>query len=140
MRIYYLVTLILSVAATSAHAIDYLCPKRMTVETQSAAEVDGVESLNLDTTQLAHDAHYIDGISLYLGHPRDMAQLVPDNENQSTDISIWSTPANKENYWMACHYTSTSLIYAKKIQANTASCSVMKSGTHPKNILGLTCK
>ena len=126
--------------AASAHAVDYRCPERMTVETQIAASVQGFETINSDETRGSHDAHFNDGVGFYSGHPREMADLLPDNEHSQKGPWVWTTAKDDYGYWMECRYTATSLVYVKKIAEGVSSCKTIESTTKPKKSIGLQCK
>jgi hypothetical protein len=139
MGVKFLMSLVLAMLATSAQAADYLCPKHMTMEKQTAAAVDGFEVLNTDKATGGTDAHYLEGISLYSGHPREQASLAPDNADSAKGPWVWTTAKDDHGYWMECRYMRTSLVYVKKIGEGSATCKTIES-TKPKQSIGFQCK
>ena len=54
--------------------------------------------------------HRIDEISVYDGHPRECASLVPASESRTKKslITIWKlSPVSPEGTWVKCSYTHT---------------------------------
>jgi len=104
-----------------AGSLEILCPPEVaTVQTSSAAP-EGWDVF-IDTVNAKH---FLESISLYSGHPREMASLVPDNEGDSSDdSSVWTLfPENSRSYWVACKYHDTDIMLIKSF-AITKSCIV----------------
>jgi hypothetical protein len=45
------------------------------------------------------DSHF-EGVSIYDGHPKEMASLAPDNKGQSTNVYVWTV--RPQTNWRIC--------------------------------------
>ena len=104
-----------------ASSFTLLCPADISTVQTSTAVPEGWEVF-VDTT---NTRHFLESISLYSGHPRDMASLVPDNEGDTSDeSSVWTIfPDAGRSYWVSCKYHDTDIMLIKSFVI-TKSCVV----------------
>ena len=69
-------------------------------------------------------------VSLFSGHPREMASLVPDTQRRSGKqlLSTWSLPGGSDRYWLACSYTQTTLQVTQRLPAGLTRCTAAHTG------------
>jgi hypothetical protein len=69
-------------------------------------------------------------VSLFSGHPREMASLVPDTQRRSGKqlLSTWNLPGGSERYWLACGYTQTTLQITLRLPAGLTRCTATHAG------------
>lgn len=69
-------------------------------------------------------------ITLFSGHPREMASLVPDKQDRSGKqlVSTWKLPGGTERYWLACGYAQTTLQVAQRLPAGLSRCTATHTG------------
>jgi len=101
----------------------FTCPATLAV-TESAQAPAGWE------TVAAGQPHTFNGISLFSGHPREMASLVPDKQSRSGKqlLSSWSLPGGSERYWLACGYAQTTVQAARRLPAGLSRCTATHTG------------
>jgi len=67
-------------------------------------------------------------VSVYDGHPSGMATLVPTaaSEKNKKRISRWNLTPNSGagGYWVACNYSNTLLMVAKRVPSSASVCEV----------------
>ena len=115
------------ILAPAAYAADnaYQCPEKIEAATGTAKAPEG-----FTVWQNKQKMHYLGGITMYSGHPDEMASLVPDI-NKDT-FSEWQLPPDKHGYWIACNYQNTTQSLIKKIKEGIKSCAILTSqeGNH----------
>ncbi|MFL5814111.1 MAG: STY0301 family protein [Bdellovibrionia bacterium] len=80
------------------------------------------------------------GIMMFNGHPKELASLVPDNEDASeTKASRWTLKGG--TYWVACRYGfGESLLLAKHLGSVKSFCTEQRvSKKESGNFRGLKC-
>lgn len=109
--------------ANAATDVKILCPESLAVaETASGVDVDW--EVIVDG---GRGAHVLDGVRVYDGHPRELANLVPDSVRREKGLqkTTWRfSNARSENYWLACSYQNTTLLAVKKLTSTLKSCQV----------------
>lgn len=102
------------------------CPESPTVE-ESFRDVDaGWEVVRDEGKRGVH----LTSISVYDGHPSGMATLVPNaaSEKNKKRISRWNlTPNTGAGYWVACNYSNTLLMVAKRVPSSASTCEVSET-------------
>ena len=100
----------LGAQATQAAPLVLTCPATLAVA-ESAQAPAGWEAV------AAGQPHPFSNISLFSGHPREMASLAPDKQSRSGKqlLSTWSLPGGSERYWLACGYAQTTVQVAKQL-------------------------
>lgn len=105
-----------------AVAAEYRCPRP-----------DGASQLIKNDRYIA-----LKGISLYDGHPDEMAQLKPDNaEDDATGPGVWPVEdISPRAYWMVCEYEQ-GIRYLRRLPVIEKRCTEIMGGILP---LGLECR
>lgn len=112
--------LFVSTAALAAEN-EYQCPDQIEASSGSAKAPKGFE-----VWEDKQEKFFLDGVTMYSGHPKDMASLVPDISDKQSDG--WTiSPDDKYGYWIACSYKNTTQVLIKKIGAGIKSCSVRRA-------------
>lgn len=113
----------LGAQATQAGPLVLTCPAALAV-TESAQAPAGWEAV------AAGQPHPFNGISLFSGHPREMASLAPDKQSRSGKqmLSTWSLPGGSDRYWLACGYAQTTMQIAKQLPAGLSRCTATHTG------------
>jgi hypothetical protein len=89
--------------AGAADAKEYACPKKATE---------------------------IEGISLFDGPPSGMADLEPDNaEDTKGAVDSWTLFDNKRGFWMVCHYAEPAEEFSLKLDDPKKSCTMVMKGS-----------
>ncbi len=72
----------------------------------------------------------LNNISLFSGHPREMASLVPDSQRRRGKqlLSTWSLTGGSEGYWLACGYAQTTVQAAQRLPAGLTRCTATHTG------------
>jgi hypothetical protein len=113
----------LGAQATQAAPLVLTCPATLAVA-ESAQAPAGWEAV------AAGQPHPFSNISLFSGHPREMASLAPDKQSRGAKqlLSIWSLPGGSERYWLACGYAQTTVQVAKQLPAGLSRCIATHTG------------
>jgi len=113
---------LMSLAAQAAPLV-LSCPATLTVA-DSAQAPAGWEAVP------SAQPHAFHNVSLFSGHPREMASLVPDKQNRSGQqlVSTWSLPGGSQPYWLACGYAQTTLQLAQRLPAGLSRCTATHTG------------
>ena len=79
------------------------------------------------------------GISLYSGHPSELAELKPENaDTDDRNPAFWSTETSEYDYWGVCIYGNAKPTYEFKLTKKVYSrCTNIGSG---KTLDKLKCK
>jgi hypothetical protein len=135
------VTALFSATSAADPEIIY-CPPVIDV-TESVATTDPSWTVTQDK---GRRGHFLDSISIYSGHPRDIANLVPDNTTQRNQERkyTWNLSASKqEEYWIACSYSNSLSLLTKALSKTHKKCvlteKLLPSGTKLKTE-GLECE
>jgi hypothetical protein len=133
--------LLLVICACAAQAAESPCP--MKIETgQELAQIPKGWELFSDP----NGKHVLSAVSFYEGHPKEMADLAPDNEGAADGTPrVWTFPQGKSGkkgaaIWQVCRYTNTRLTLTRKIEADTKSCRVKTSKDVTPEVLSITCQ
>jgi len=62
------------------------------------------------------------GISLYSGHPSELAQLKPDNAEDDNGPAFWTMGPSEYDYWYVCIYKTARAGHELKLPKMYASC------------------
>lgn len=116
MRLFLFAFLIFSAAA--AQAGEFTCPEEIET-TQKIAKTE----IGWDVVADPQYNAILEGISLYDGNPKELADLKPDNvETDDIDLS-WDFGATMKNLWLRCNYAHTRLTVAKKLPDGYRKCT-----------------
>lgn len=68
-------------------------------------------------------------LTLFSGHPREMASLAPDSQRRKGQVlsSSWKI-ADSEKHWLACGYTQTTAQLVQRLPAGLKNCSATHQG------------
>lgn len=117
----YSATVLYSITATAGPTkID--CPREIKV-TESVTAVDSSWS----ATRNEGGRYILDSVSVYSGHPRGMASLIPDKSvvRHLRRVSTWNFIASeKEEHWMACSYINSLTLLTKALPKNYKKCEL----------------
>lgn len=106
-----------------AGALEISCPGKIDV-TESVADTDGSWRVTEDE---GRRGYFLDSVSVYSGHPRELANLVPDKtivRNQRRKY-IWNLIASTpEEYWVACSYTNSRSLLARALPNGLKKCEL----------------
>lgn len=118
----FLCTALMSLSAQAAPLV-LSCPATVSVA-DSAQAPAGWEAVP------SAQPHAFSNVSLFSGHPREMASLVPDKQSRSGKqlVSTWSLPGGSEPYWLACGYTQTTQQLAQRLPAGLSRCTATHTG------------
>jgi hypothetical protein len=106
------------------------CPASIAVA-ETAKEVPGGWQAFADD-----EIHYLKRIGFFLGHPRGMAEQVPDRDTALR--AVWQFPGKQsENYWIVCRYTDTSMTLVRQLPPGRSQCEVILSKGTAKSV---TCR
>lgn len=93
----------------------FACPERIEATSTLSAIHGDWEAVQAPVPQ------YFERISLTSGPPQQQASLVPD---ASTKRSVVWKLADKDEYWVACHYLFSNLLLTRKLPQGLRECSV----------------
>lgn len=117
------------------YALDYRCPER--IETKQSLKISAHEDFE-PLTNSFEEYQNLDLISLYSGHPKQGASLVPTDESNAKE-PFWNFQPNDEfGVWMKCGYANTTVSLVRKLPPTTKKCT-LKHKTKPKNEKFLSC-
>lgn len=68
------------------------------------------------------------GISLYSGHPSELANLKPDNDETDTGFAFWTVGPSEFEYWYVCSYPGTDSKLEFKIPKSYVRCTNFGTG------------
>lgn len=118
--------------ANATEIVTVLCPESLNV-TETASELEAGWDVVVDRGRRAYK---LDGVRIYLGHPREMGSLVPDSVRREAGLqkTTWLfSKSVSDQYWIACSYQNTKLLAIKKLAPDLASCQIkeqlLPSGT-----------
>lgn len=116
----FIVITLLFVMASAVSALDITCPSSITPLETVNAPIKGWEPFTSD------DKHYFQNVSIYDGHPKDRATLVPRDDNKAGKaISRWEFPRDKQyKIWLRCEYINTNASYIVALPDTTTVCTV----------------
>lgn len=83
-------------------------------------------------------------VAVYTQHPSDGGNLVPDHIDKTDDTATttWRLPPDSAPYWMACVYTSSRVLLAKRIPAEARLCHLTEAlrANKPSDVLSFVCE
>jgi hypothetical protein len=67
------------------------------------------------------------GVSVFDGPPEELAELIPDDGTDATDVrsDIWNLPKNDLGYWLTCRYSSTTVTLTRRLPATVTRCEAV---------------
>jgi hypothetical protein len=107
---------------------------KLTFLTLMALASAGHAAVNSDTyscPKLSKDngqSEQASGIALYSGHPSELAQLKPDNDEDDTGPGFWTLGPSEYDYWYVCIYKSGSENREFKLPKPYARCTNTGAG------------
>jgi len=104
-----------------ASAQETYCPENISVE-QTVARVPQGWTVGQDDA-----ASMLSGITFYSGPPEEKASLVYDQWTKRNGLAygVWHfQPKSSHGIWLSCRYSSTRVVLAKQLPAETSECTV----------------
>jgi hypothetical protein len=112
----------LALAASAPARAGVSCPMTIAVTQQLAASTPGWTETSDEVlpTDLA-------GLAVFDGPPEERAQLVHDDERQSSDSAtlIWNLPANPRGHWIVCRYANTKVTLTRRLPDAATGCQIV---------------
>lgn len=112
--------------ASKPYATELACPDKLEIS-ESATLPEGNWSAVKDE---GRRGHFLESVSIYAGHPSQLATLVPDKTKSLTGQRkyIWNLPeAGASGYWLACSYAHTLLILTRALPNEIRRCELTES-------------
>jgi hypothetical protein len=138
-KTHLLLTIALLGLPACSEATEISCPESIAVNQSSDKAPKGWEAVNDKASTF-----FLDKVALYAGHPSEMASLVPDNDDDYPQKSVWTFGKGKKgDMWLACQYRNTSMMLAQPIPANASTCIVeykVDTSSQPYGIKKITLK
>ena len=116
-------TAMLFATASTASPTKIDCPQTIEVM-ESIVATDNSWSVAQDR---GRRGYFLDSISIYSGHPREMANLVPDKtirRNQERKFTWNLHSSEKEEYWVACSYSNSLSLLTKALPKSYKKCEL----------------
>ena len=104
-----------------ASAQETYCPESISVE-QTVAKIPEGWTVRQDEA-----ASTLEGITFYSGPPEEKASLVYDQRTKRNGLAygVWHfQPKSSHPIWLSCRYSSTRVLLAKQLPAETSECTV----------------
>jgi hypothetical protein len=104
-----------------ASAQEIYCPESISVEQTVATIPEGW------TVRQDEAASTLEGITFYSGPPEEKASLVYDQWTKRNGLAygVWRfQPKSSHPIWLSCRYSSTRVLLAKQLPAETSECTV----------------
>lgn len=122
--------LILSIASSSAFAVEIKCPREIFTSQSLAEPIAGWEEfVRPSGVDPAPKSSYIERIDIYDGDPKEIVQLKPDDENATNQTWSFSEPAPAGRpIYMSCVYLGTRIQVIKALPLNFKECTVFAGG------------
>jgi len=111
--------LLLTTPAQAAE-VTLMCPSEIKTEQKL---VDAPESWEVGEERQGKG--FLESVSLFSGHPKEMAELKPDNgDDMDAKHLVWSFgKEGAKNIWLRCNYVHTRLTLARKLSEGFTSCA-----------------
>ena len=109
--------------ANAAEDVPVLCPESLNI-TETVSELETGWDVVVDPGRRTYK---LDGVRIYMGHPREMGNLAPDSVRREAGLqkTTWLFfKSVSEQYWIACSYQNTKLLAIKKLAPDLASCQI----------------
>lgn len=109
----------------SAKTFDIACPERISTAQRLLGGKKGWAGFVDSEPEHA----YISGVSIYYGHPRDMAMLKPDEEMVKEQYwTFGRSPEDSLPLYMACNYHTTLVRLIRTLPPSTKKCTNKRLG------------
>lgn len=116
----------------SAFAAKFPCPKELGTK-QSAVG----SKKNWSNFQDSQNPNQLKTVEFYSGHPKQLAQLAPDNKD-TQENPFW-TFVPKDEIWQVCVYQDTRVKLIKKLGKGLKRCDVTLNKTTRPEIDSIEC-
>ncbi|KTC86606.1 STY0301 family protein [Legionella brunensis] len=114
--ILFFMPIFISVVAFSSSVSIPICPEKIQVSERVILPPSGWELLAKEPN------YFLEGISIYAGHPKELASLKPDFASKGK--AKWSFAAN-DTIYVVCEYNETSIRLTKQLPEKIISCEVI---------------
>jgi len=135
--IYFILFGLLLVGADAKAVVVFKCPYEVSTTQSLKGAVPSEWEPLLDTL---NGNQLIERISVYDGHPKEGADLIPDNVGKNggkKEDSYWSfTPGR--TYWLACFYSQNVIRLVQKIPSDVKKCTLKIHPAYQRPV-SLTC-
>ena len=118
--------LLLPAASGFSATVEIRCPE----EIQVAEQVTSTHADWSSTPDLGIRGYYLAGLSLYSGHPSELASLVPGRTiaGKRSARHIWQFQAGPaESYWIGCSYQHSRSLLIRPLPAGVTRCELTES-------------
>jgi hypothetical protein len=112
--------------AWNALAVEYRCPE--SIETEQKLLKPSLPEWSSMNDRMNRQQR-LEQISVFSGHPRDGASLVPDNVNEKNDPFWTLERSKKETYWIGCFYSQSTVRLVREIAPNLTRCTLVSKST-----------
>lgn len=119
--------------SNSIFASQESCPKKVSTKQVIVKNISGWKVF-----QDENDIHILRMVDYYVGNPKDMAQLKPENNNSMND-PVW-TFGGEDEIWQVCRYTNTKISLTRKLRSGLKSCAVKFNKEFRPQIDSIICK
>jgi hypothetical protein len=120
----WIMMLSISGASSAGELFKLECPEAIQVDERLVSEHPLWESAT--DTGYGQFGHRLHNNSLYYGHPKNRASMVPEDttDKKGERKSTWKLLDNgtKEEYWVACSYNNTLQILVRRLPPHLKSC------------------
>ena len=102
----------------------WICPEEISVEQRLTAPLEGWE------TGRSKGRAALELVTIYDGHPRELASLVPDGQERrraGRTAAFWKLNPSKA-YWVECAYRRTDVVIFRRLSEKTSRCEVVTDG------------
>jgi hypothetical protein len=83
-------------------------------------------------------------VAVYTQHPSDGGNLVPDHSDNTAETvtTTWRLPPDSAPYWMACVYTNSRIVLAKRIPTEARQCHLteIQRAQKTSGVLSFVCE
>lgn len=119
--------------SNSIYALEITCPESIAPSESVSAPTQGWKVFTSD------DIHYFQNVSVYEGHPKERASLIPrDDKKAGKAISRWTLPREKQyKYWLRCDYLNTNASYIIALPDTATACIVTYRMLDKKTTAGI---
>ena len=131
MKSFFIVMVLLYVIPS--FAAKYPCPKEIKAKQTLSSVKKNWQSWNDPQA-----VHILKAIDFYSNHPKQMAQLAPDNKDVPDQDPFW-TFVPKDEIWQVCLYQDTSVRLIKKLGKSLKRCEVKYNKTTKPQIDSVDC-
>jgi len=106
--------------AVPQFAQELSCPESISVKQNIEKIPEGWSARPGDSPNL------LEGVTFFSGPPEEQASLAYDNWTRRKGLAYagWHFPKSMPRIWLSCRYSSTSLVLARQLAAETSQCTV----------------